>query len=121
MANERAGIVKSGTEVWFYGSFYFSFVTWNPLDNFPPADSLNNIQHTSREYGSSSKVEPRHLLGKPMTRIKATHLTFSTFMVLAGLFILLNPRNIKAFSEANYFKHFEIYHQRKLMCGLETY
>ena len=85
MANERAGIVKSGTEVWFYGSFYFSFVTWNPLDNFPPADSLNNIQHTSREYGSSSKVEPRHLLGKPMTRIKAINLTFSTFMVLAYL------------------------------------
>lgn len=64
---DRARIVKSRTEVWFYGSFYFSFVTWNTLDNFPPADSLNIIQHTSREYGSPSKLEPRHLLGKPMT------------------------------------------------------
>ena len=94
---DRARIVKSRTEVWFYGSFYFSFVTWNTLDNFPPADSLNIIQHTSREYGSPSKLEPRHLLGKPMTIDKnQSHIPNLSAYGL-DLFILLNPRNIKAF------------------------
>lgn len=68
-------IVKSGMEIWFYISFYFSFVTWNLLDNFSLADLLNINQQT-KEYGSASKVEPRHLLGKPMTRIETADLTF---------------------------------------------
>ena len=57
----------------------------NIQNTFPLADLLNINQRTSKEYGSASKVEPRHLLGKPMTRIKTTDIGIVALTYLSCL------------------------------------
>ena len=62
----------------------------NIQNTFPLADLLNiNQQRTSKEYGSASKVEPRHLLGKPMTRIKTKDIGILALTYLSCLCLTL--------------------------------